>query len=347
MKFKTNQLVCVLTPLFKNIAFFCKNCDGVGIVGAIGVLKCGKCWGKGLRTERMRSLKFGGIGRIQSSFTAAGVTVYTIIIPQIQDKDEHNTIRTRDVSMAYWNQVEKTGTAYNTITTQVPEHHVFESYIEAMKMLPAEKRIYIEKEISKLGGLTMVFQEDPEKVETTAQLRRSEKAGVLKKGDIVTSVVYRSSVLRYFKCTNCDGSNKNCPTCYGGGKDAVYVPQYIVEGVVKITKVVNSFCEYHYAPIPYVDDKSHVMATHNYWISREKGTDNRAPRESSGLREHLFTTSTSALAWIERENAQLLRDYSRNHGRTPYGWMGEPVSANLIADVDKFPKAVAIEACLR
>ena len=348
MEYKTDQLVCVLSPFFKYVAFFCGECRGIGSIGTTGLLKCGKCYGKGLRTERVRALKFSGIGRIRSSFTANGVRVYTVVLPHIADSEEGNTVRTRDVSIAYWNQVSNGGTMYNTITTQVPEHHLFRAYIDMLREFPEERKRYMKREIEKLGGMTDVYQEDPDKITNRDVLKKSDLVASPQPGDMVTAVTYRTAVLRYFKCTECDGSNVNCVKCFGGGKEPLYVPQFITEGVVKLGKISNTFCEYELAPIPYVDDKNQILSTHNYWINRSRGNETRPPKDTSGLTKHMFQTSALALDWLDEQNLGLLKEYVQSSGRTPFSWpTAKTTEPTTVSDVAKFPKAVAIEQCLR
>jgi hypothetical protein len=351
------QLVCVLVPFFKNVSFFCGDCGGCGKKGTLQ-MACFRCRGEGIRTERILALKFGGVGKIRDCFGDGADAIYTVVQPQIWDVREDNPRRTMDVSSAYWDQVSKliSGTAYNTITTQVRANHIFATYGDALGHLPHEKEVFIKAEILKIGGDPDVFQEDPEKIppqniKTTdprLQKRKTDKSVLdIVKGDFVTAVVYRGSVLRYFKCHKCDGTVVSCNVCYGGGKDGLYVPQYIVEGVVMVTKVISQYVEYLVPPILYVNDPKHVVNTANYWHDGF-GADN-APKPSQGTMDFIFTTSKAALDWLETKNREILLYWAHVNKRVPFDADG-----HLILDVPvdsapqgKFPEPVAIEACLK
>ena len=345
MRFKIGRLGYVLVPYLKDVSFFCGVCGGCGLKSSM-TTKCSRCGGCGIRTERLRVLRFGGIGRIKD-FYGPGPAGYTVVLPQIWDIREDDMARTRDVSMAYWDKAQKTGTTYNTVTAKIPSNHVFDSYSEMLNSLPAEKQSGIRAEILKLGGDPTTYQEDPDKIQTDDEPKSQNKARIsISKNDFVTSVVYRSSVHQYFKCKKCNVTNANCLECYGGGKEAIYVPQYIIEGVVKVTRVVNNFVEYLVPPIVFVNNEKHVVSTANYWHEGFGAVN--APKAGQGTMDLLFTTSKAALEWLEKKNRTLLLEWSSLHGRIPLDADGNPMVVTCDTDKvsDKFPKSAEIEPCL-
>lgn len=348
MKFKRGEFVCIFLPVFKPVAFFCGICEGTGFHGT-GT--CYHCHGDGIIKERLRTMTFGGVAKVQSAFELNTKATYTVEHPRLGGLKYNQGVAPKvvfDQSLAWWKKHleddEKKKTDY--ATCHVPDQFVFGSFKEAMENSKAVRAAVINEGIKAHGGVVGVFDENPPGEHEKQRLNKIEDTSRVNPNELMWAVEYRSRVLRYFVCPQCKNEG-TCGRCHSSGKVAEYIPQYISRGQVRVVGK-DQKTDYIYietAPTIYTDDETQLLITRNYWRNRADGSDNREPKKTGLTWEHLFYTQEASVDWLKKKNESLVREFCRGYrDLVPLDEEGKKVLSGY--ESKSYPKPVPIEPVL-
>jgi len=357
--FALDTLVCVLALMKKEVAYFCGYCTGTG---EIGLGTCSECQGRGLCKTSMSVPVFAGVGKIVSVFALSSEVTYTVTYPLMAGWLDHSfqdQRQTMDMSLAEWKKADN-GKLKSSITYMVSHKDVFETYGEMLKGFDARYREVINENVKKLGGVIGVFDDNPNKnnkyndtqacttptPECTQNDTSKKPYGVAQVSDKLWATEFRNNVQRLFVCPQCKGNPGKCTRCHTSGKVQMFIPQYILLGMVEVASSTNKnqWINLNTAPVQYVDDDSQKFITRNYWVNRADGTEHREPKSSGALWDNLFYSYDAAHDWLLLRNADLLKSWCKEHADyIPIGRNGEAMDEYK---PKVFPKKVPIEACL-
>lgn len=361
MTFKIGSLVCILLERWKYVSFFCGRCGGTGYAGTGN---CFHCDGNGIRKERMKYVVFGGVGKITGVYATNYKTVYTVVHPFLAGMFEHadqDTRQVMDMSTAFWrNSPDGKDALTGTVTLQLVSDYVFPSYLEAINALPTIKTNIINEGIKSHGGIPGVFDENPSSTSNMKKLPPKDdgKQIVVKsKEDLIRSTIhahsdklwaveYRSNVQRYMQCPRCTNEViLSCNQCHGSNKVIMYIPQYILLGMVRVSEQSGEFSRIEICPSPYVNDDVQATMSRSYWTNVENQYDSREPKKSLCLWDHLFYTVDDAKQWLKKRNSSMLEAWCKDNKMVPAAVETVRLGDDTAVE-NRYPKAVPIEACL-